>query len=379
MNTKDIGAELSGLIYHLFSKYAQEPSRIIPELTLRTKTVLGEHHDTNKVRAVEDIANTEWYATMRSSFTKLRSSLESEHSSALKVAADITHQLYPHGCSVSEYADAVQVVAAMQVNGISSANISRLIDKKGPLFRAKGIHVVSVEELVHDIVEDLFMESLIPQYWWNNQENTSDVRVTRVGLRRVPPRIVIEYERPPGRRRVRSIILDRLLNIHTPTAPLARRLAATHGALIPESELLALLGRLQRMMARAEAEAEVEVPVARFTTASTKGSTERGTAVSAHASDSTADSPFTAPLANQKPAKDEAGPQQADLGLLYRDPEGALKDVNLNDADDLTLREFKSVMDEGFHQNVIKPGDAGYIYDKRLDVGTPTVQSDWDD
>ncbi|KEG14711.1 hypothetical protein DQ04_00331040 [Trypanosoma grayi] len=69
---------------------------------------------------------------------------------------------------------------------------------------------------------------------------------------------------------------------------------------------------------------------------------------------------------------------KADVGLLYRNPEEALNNVDLNDADDVTLREFKAKMEEKFVENAVRPGDPGYVYDKRLEV-KPTERSEWDD
>lgn len=36
-------------------------------------------------------------------------------------------------------------------------------------------------------------------------------------------------------------------------------------------------------------------------------------------------------------------------------------------------------MDEKFKHNVLKPGDAGYMYDKRVSVAAPIEKSEWDD
>lgn len=72
------------------------------------------------------------------------------------------------------------------------------------------------------------------------------------------------------------------------------------------------------------------------------------------------------------------GGQKADLGLLYRDPEKALKHVDLQDADDLTIKEYKKKMDDTFVKKILRPGDAGYVYDRRVDV-KPVSKSEWDD
>jgi hypothetical protein len=69
--------------------------------------------------------------------------------------------------------------------------------------------------------------------------------------------------------------------------------------------------------------------------------------------------------------------KKADVGLLYRDPEAALKDVDLQDADDITVKEFKLKMDDTFHANIVRPGDPRYQYDIRKTVA-PTEKSEWD-
>lgn len=70
--------------------------------------------------------------------------------------------------------------------------------------------------------------------------------------------------------------------------------------------------------------------------------------------------------------------QKASIAKLYTDPENALKDVDLQDADDVTVQEYKDKMDERFKEKLLRPGDEGYEYDKRVEVN-PTEKSEWDD
>lgn len=83
-----------------------------------------------------------------------------------------------------------------------------------------------------------------------------------------------------------------------------------------------------------------------------------------------------AAAATASPANDVA--QKADVGLLYVDPEKAMRNVDLNSADQLTLQEFKDKMDEKFKENAVRPGDAGYVYDKVVEF-KPSAKSEWDD
>lgn len=82
---------------------------------------------------------------------------------------------------------------------------------------------------------------------------------------------------------------------------------------------------------------------------------------------------------NNATHQEEAGVKKGTMKLLYTDPENALKDVDLQDADAVTLQEYKDKMNEKFKEKVLKPGDEGYEYDKRVEVGKPTARSEWDD
>ena len=68
---------------------------------------------------------------------------------------------------------------------------------------------------------------------------------------------------------------------------------------------------------------------------------------------------------------------KGDIGLLYRDPEAAMRNVDLQDVDMATLDEYKARMDEQFAAKVLRPGQEGYEYDKRVDF-KPTEASVWD-
>jgi hypothetical protein len=52
--------------------------------------------------------------------------------------------------------------------------------------------------------------------------------------------------------------------------------------------------------------------------------------------------------------------------------------VDLNRADDETLSRAKAAMNGLFEQSRLKPGDAGYVYDKEVEFQAPTEASDWD-
>jgi hypothetical protein len=53
--------------------------------------------------------------------------------------------------------------------------------------------------------------------------------------------------------------------------------------------------------------------------------------------------------------------------------------VDLNTLDDDALSAAKAQMDVGFNAVRLKPGDAGYEYDRRVVFAAPVEKSDWDD
>ncbi|KAG2385484.1 hypothetical protein C9374_003299 [Naegleria lovaniensis] len=62
----------------------------------------------------------------------------------------------------------------------------------------------------------------------------------------------------------------------------------------------------------------------------------------------------------------------------FDDDEDDFKGQDLNKLDDQSLKRVKARMDENFKQ--LKPGDAGYVYDKQVDFdNVPKTQSSWDD
>lgn len=64
-----------------------------------------------------------------------------------------------------------------------------------------------------------------------------------------------------------------------------------------------------------------------------------------------------------------------DLDGLYHPPPAGSED--LNRVSDEELARKKAEMDTLFHANTLRPGDAGYVYDKQIDF-EPTEDSEWD-
>lgn len=364
----DLGAELWALVFHLFAKYKDNCALAVRELGLRTHHDFDSGGDAASPCTPAEVRGSGWYRDMCASYAALKESLHAKHQADVAEARDLMMSLYPDGCNVSEYADAVRTSAAVLPCTVSSDMIDYFISKKGDEFHAQGIHTITGEMLVAHVIEELMFSVLIPRQWWCSR-SASVARVRRVGIKGNPPTLLIEYERPTGVLHVRRVHLAAHLREHMPTAQLARRLAATHEALLTESQFQSLLIRCQRLMSQ---------PPATATSITASHSPLPASVVTAVAAGTTPASPLSTTPSSEGVAKNTK-PQKADLGLLYRDPDAALQNVDLNDADDVTLREFKEVMSEKFNEHVIKPGDPGYVYDKRLEVAKPVQQSDWDD
>ncbi len=53
--------------------------------------------------------------------------------------------------------------------------------------------------------------------------------------------------------------------------------------------------------------------------------------------------------------------------------------IDLNRADEEVVQKAKELMDEDFEQRVLRPGDPGFVYDKRVDFEIVEGPGDWDD
>lgn len=196
-----------------------------------------------------------------------------------------------------------------------------------------------------------------------------------------------------SQRRHRVIALDGLLSTHTSAAALARRLAASHEVLVNESTLQRVLVHLQQRLSTLPSREMTPLltpPRTRMRGAETReeragaegcvDSVDPGPSFSTPAAWPAASVDMRAvEAAAATQVKDEDEAQKADVGLLYRDPEAAMHNVDLNDADEVTLKEFKDAMNSTFQAHVVRPGDAGYVYDKRVEVAKATQRSEWDD
>ncbi|GET91751.1 hypothetical protein, conserved [Leishmania tarentolae] len=363
MAVDDMGAELWALVHHLFRKYRRDPRKAVQELALRTHAEWSSEPGAPLPTIALNVKESPWYHEVCSRHASLLGELHTKHQHDIAEAQELVSSLYPDGCNLSEYAEAIRTSAALLPCLVPSDSIDHLIEKRGSDFQEKGLHEVSREELVDDVIEGLMIAALTPRQWWCRGAN-SVARATKTGIQRDPPTLYIEYERPAGVVHVRRIHLQNNLRPDMPTAQLARRLAKTHEALLSEAQFQSLLIRCQRLQGKSSlSPAATELPT--VTAAPTSIEELQPTIANTPSPD--------VPIARSKKA------QKADVGLLFRDPDAALENVDLNDADDVTLQEFKEVMNERFKAKVVKPGDPGYVYDKRVDVPKPTHSSEWDD
>ncbi|KAG5494191.1 hypothetical protein GH5_02182 [Leishmania sp. Ghana 2012 LV757] len=363
MAVDDLGAELWALVHHLFRKYRRDPRKAVQELALRTHVEWTTQPGVPLPKIASHVTQSHWYQEMCSRHASMLEALRLQHDRDIVDAGELVSSLYPAGCNVSEYAEALRTCAAVLPCLVPADAIDHLIQKRGADFRDRGLHEVSRDELVSDVIEGLMIRVLTPRQWWCRMAS-SVARATRTGFRANPPTLYIEYERPAGVPHVRCIHLPANLRPDMPTAQLARRLATTHEALLSEAQFQSLLIRCQRFQRQSSASLSVVTPP-------TRAAVLKAVTV---LPPTTVDEPST-------DARTVRGskPQKADVGLLYRDPDAALENVDLNDADDVTLQEFKEVMNERFKANLVRPGDPGYVYDKRLKVPKPAQSSEWDD
>ncbi|EKF29268.1 hypothetical protein MOQ_006957 [Trypanosoma cruzi marinkellei] len=373
----DLGLELWILVYHLYDKHKNDPDVAFRELTLRTRCVCSSE-DLLIARSPSALLSTQWYQEMSTRYGDLRRRLKESQRAVLEEAEEVTRSLYPAGCMAKEYADALQTCVAMLTVSMPSQALARFTEYRVQELASLDVATVTVEELIDDLIERPVLDALTPPQWWTfDTDGNGAVSLNSIGLRARPAQIDILYTSSEKNWCCR-IHLDGILHESGPTAPIARRLARTHGALLSEEQFRTYLVHLQRLMKHTVEDGDLR--------RSLNSTTNDCHYVREYPQKQQQQQQQTSALASaielerrtdetQKPLN---ALNKADVGLLYRDPEAALDNVDLNDADDVTLQEFKAKMEEKFLEKVLRPGDPGYEYDKRVEV-KPTERSDWDD
>ncbi|EPY27261.1 hypothetical protein AGDE_10854 [Angomonas deanei] len=291
MSLSDLGTELEVLVYHLYNT----KKNWFRELCLRTKVALDKK-DEASAKAPSQLPQTAWFSTMHTRRGEMYREIREKQKDNIDEIKGLVTDMYPKGCSLSEYADVVQTCASLASFTVPSDLIRKTVAEQGDALQKKGVHTLSVEELSENIVVFLIVESFVPSRWWTTSDSGA-FTVTRVGLVVQPAGMIIEYKDSDRTTRHRTIRFGNLFSPNGPTSTLARRLCETHDCLLAEADIQKHLVRLQRLTKQALEEADME----------------KETAVQKPAE--TADAPSKAP------AETVVESQKADLGLLYRDPE----------------------------------------------------------
>ncbi|KAH9578079.1 Centrosomal protein of 19kDa [Trypanosoma melophagium] len=386
---QDLGLELWVLVYHLYAKYTDLPKTAFRQLALRTRCACAGE-DLQIATRPSLLKNTQWFREMSERYKALRQSLRESNKESVKEAAELTRSFYPTGCSVSEYADALQTCAAMLSKTIPSETLSRFIKSRLEELASLGQESLTVDELISDLIERPLLDALTPSQWWQRDTSVDGApSLKSVMLRSRPPQIDILYL-GRGKLRCQHIHLVGILHEDSPTAPLAKRLARTHGALLSEDQFRTYLLRLQSLMkgtidggSKNKSSSDVALPSLHSDYHDNQEHHQWTSAPDTKLSETTGKSneienrTFSTTTTTAAASSTPKG-NKADVGLLYRDPDAAMDNVDLNDADDVTLQEFKAKMNEKFMEKIVRPGDPDYVYDKRVDV-KPTERSEWDD
>lgn len=206
-----------------------------------------------------------------------------------------------------------------------------------------GAAIWTPDAIARAFVNGPLADSMVPPQWWL-EDREREVEVLRVAVRVLPPTLLVEYQiASTDVVRHRRVHLDTVFRERGPVTVLAKKISSSLSFTgLSQTQIESYLTRMQQLCNLEDDEPRPSAPQ----------STIR--------------------------ANDQKGKQKADLGYLYRDPEAALKNVDLQDADDMVIKEFKSKMDEQFLARKLKPGDPGYVYDVRKTF-KPSAKSDWDE
>ncbi|CCW63036.1 unnamed protein product [Phytomonas sp. EM1] len=373
MDFSELGLNLSVLVHHLFQKHLHDSRKAFYEITLRTGSACSEQ-DLQLVQSIHELRKTDWFQEMATRYCAMLDFVRDKNKATIQEMQDVINNLYPSGCTTSEFANAVETCTALIPYTIHTDQVLKFLDDQSDALHLNRIFELSAQDLTQRIVNDLLVKSMISPRWWREDHATRRgagevVKVTKVALRLSPLEIAIQYSRPPWTMRSRKIHLESVLSLEGPTTHIARRLAKSHDSLLDEKVFQRLLTKLQHLAAQLERVQEKSKGAVSGVTDAFDALESVPPALPAKMESS--DSLVPNSTMNQKP-------QKADLGLLYRDPNEALHNVDLNDADELTTNEFKEFMNKEFQKVAIKPGDPGYTYDKRVEVN-PTKESTWDD
>lgn len=396
---EEVGIELWLLIERLAKK---SPSSLVKEVCFRTNEVPPNPMPTPAANSAT-AAKTAFRSTTAFANLKRRYQEGLEHQRLTVDANTVIAALqkaFPKGLSLSQSDTEAHILLA--VRQLTEETIRRVAPKVDlarypQMWEAFAKSLIgcslSSASLVEQLDRFILTPHIVSERWWMEDIDGQSVvyRLTKVGMIKDPPTLELQYEVTSisalksaktlkGRR---VIHLEEELQGSTPPAALAligRRLAQSHGCLFQATEGM----EENSMLRKTSADAEILKLLTKLHQLVKFGRIASPTAAHKNPMPNVSSvgtkPPFPPSRSTSVPqvAVDGGAPNKADIGLLYRDPEAALKNVDLNSADDYTVKEFKAKMSEGFASKVIKPGDPGYQYDKRVQM-KPTGGSEWDD
>jgi hypothetical protein len=360
-----LGTALTEVVASICKRHGSAPSRALTALAIATNCLEAQNIEA-------------WFTIMRGRYAARRHEyMKSEEAKALLEEVKRTvESMVGSGCQISEFDSQIHIVhdmvSAEGVN-VTQALLADHITTFVATFAALNRNGrVSASEMATFYMEGPVCDAKAENGWWL-KDRPLYVKRRRVALRAIPPTLLIEYECPrigsprstgpssTATLRHRTVHLDEVFRETGSVLPLARRLSKSCACLgLAESDLVSYLTRLQDIAKNAAIadDPDLEDDAAAYDPRRhTQQTSNRDTA---------------------PPSNAAAGGQKADLGLLYRDREAALRDVDLQQADDVTIAEFKSAMDETYNKIKLKPGDPGYKYDVRKTF-QPKAKSEWDD
>jgi centrosomal protein CEP19 len=326
-------------------------ARLIAKVSRRHRSDADALRDLCVRTGADGAAPSGWYAGMAERYAAKKAAAAA--SPAAEEVRQTAASFYPKGCAAAAIGEAFESIASMcDVGRIASADMAGFVDHATASSGGAPLTAAALAQLFTD---GPLLASQLPPRWWEPVAAAAP----RVAQLVAPPTMRIEYRvaaAPRGAASVRhrTLHLEAAFRETGSTAALSRALAQAHGFTgVSEQDFQRYLGKLQRLAKEAK-----EAPAPAGGAAGDDGGGAGD--VPAHAK--------AAPKAKRAPT----------VGELYRNPEEAIKNVDLQDADDLTVKEYKSQMDVGFKSNIVRPGDAGYAYDIRK-VEAVTAKSEWDD
>ncbi len=355
---------------------------------LFTSTAAAATTTTSSTFASVDDAFRGWYDAMRQRYSsEVNAAVESEDGAELR---SLLIGSCPSGSARGIAAEQLPKLLGDFATNMSGVPALAKIDWKGLIVAfvggagAAGSVFVPKED-VADIFMRVYGDVSIDQNWFVPKPTSAAVKVHQVAystspylrLRfRISHPAVLADDDAGGGRTVRHLTVqledDDVLPGQS-TAPVLRQwkdvLCNFYG--IPELALQRSLLNLQKLVAE-DSSGFADI-------GGGGGSKSAGPAAATSAATTAVAKKPDQQHAAKKPPSSSGGAQKADVGLLYTDPEAAMKNVDLNSADELTLQEFKDKMSEKFQEAVLKPGDPGYVYDKKVDFKGPKTSSGWDE